>query len=309
MKHTCCFESPLVSARTDKSGFSERNRFYRGWILFVVLLGIEVSVEMGIASKGSTAEHSSQVLPLLEKQFETFRGTSFRLTSAVGTQMPLIEQSEMPAIEKHQGPLNIEPTKSPTKAFLYSALVPGSGQLYIGAKRGYLQIAVDAGLLAAYFITRSNAQSLREDYREQVRDHVIFEGPTKFDDWDPIEDFEHATLFDNWHNVYTDNNGEPLDRVGKWYWEDRKAFKDESRKTHDSPQRMVAKQLRLDANDKFQLAKTFLGIAILNHVVSAVDARIAAKSYNKKHRSFELNLQTSFSPRNVQSQLVLQKRF
>jgi hypothetical protein len=65
----------------------------------------------------------------------------------------------------------------------------------------------------------------------------------------------------------------------------------------------------MDANDKFQLAKTFLGIAILNHVISAVDARIAAKSYNKKHRSFELELQTSFSPYNVQSRLVLQKRF
>ena len=158
------------------------------WILFVVLFGIEISVQMGIASKGSTTEHSFQVLPPLEKSHETFRGTSFRLTSAVGTQMLLTEQSEIPAIEKHQGPLNLETTKSPTKAFLYSALVPGSGQLYIGAKRGYLQIAADAGLLAAYFITRSNAQSLREDYREQVRDNVVFEGPTKIQDWDPIED-------------------------------------------------------------------------------------------------------------------------
>ena len=67
--------------------------------------------------------------------------------------------------------------------------------------------------------------------------------------------------------------------------------------------------MRMDANDKFQLAKTFLGIAILNHVVSAIDARIAAKSYNKKHSSLGLALQTSFSPQNIQSQLVLQKRF
>ena len=57
------------------------------------------------------------------------------------------------------------------------------------------------------------------------------------------------------------------------------------------------------------LAKTFLGIAILNHVVSAIDARIAAKSYNRKQSSLGLDLQTSVSPHNVESRLVLQKRF
>lgn len=289
MKHTCCFES----------------RCYRGWILLVMLFSIEISMQMGLASKESTVQSSSQRFPLSEK----FWGTSFRLTSATGAQILPAKQSEIPSIEGQQSALNLEPMKSPTKAFLYSALVPGSGQLYIGAKRGYLQIAAEVGLLAAYFITRSSAQDLREDYREHVRQHVIFEGPTKFDDWDPIEDFEHATLFDNWHNVYTDNNGEPLERVGKWYWADRKAFKDEKREKPDSPQREVAYQLRMDANDKFQSAKTFLGIAILNHVVSAIDARIAAKNYNRKQSSLGLDLQTNISPHSVESRLVLQKRF
>ena len=293
MKHTCRFES----------------RFCRCWILLIILFITGIPAQMGIASKEATVEHTSPILPLLDNSSENLQTTSFRLTSALGTQTLPAEQSEIPVVQSPQKPLNLEPIKSPTKAFLYSAIVPGSGQLYIGAKRGYLQIAAEVGLLAAYFITHSNAQSLREDYREHVRDHVIFEGPTKFDDWDPIEDFEHATLFDNWHNVYTDNNGEPLERVGKWYWEDRKAFKDDERKIHDSPQRIAALDMRMDANDKFQLAKTFLGIAILNHFVSAIDARIAAKSYNKKHGSLGLDLQTNFSGNNIHSQLVLQKRF
>ena len=282
---------------------------HTAWILLVVLIATGIPGQVGIASKEPVIEQNYKILSLSEKSSENLRGASFRLISALGTQTLPTEQSEMPAIEDRQRPLNIEPKKSPTKAFLYSALVPGAGQLYTGAKRGYLQIAAEVGLLAAYFIIRSDAQSIREDYREHVRNHVDFEGPTKIHQWDPIEDFEHATLFDNWHNVYTDNNGEPLERVGKWYWEDRKAFKDEERKKHDSPQREVARKLRMDANDKFQLAKTFLGIAILNHVVSAVDARIAAKSYNKKHSSFGLDLQTTLSSYGIQSQLVLQKRF
>lgn len=279
------------------------------WILCVVLFGIGISVRMGFASKELTAEQSSPVLPLLEKPPETFQGTSFRLSSAVGTQILVTEQSEFSTIEKHQGTLNPQPIKSPTKAFLYSALVPGSGQLYIGAKRGYLQIAAEVGLVVAYFITRSSAQNLREEYREQVRDNVVFEGPTKIQDWDPIEDFEHATQYENWNHRY---DSEPTRaRTGKWYWKrDGDAFKDRpADEVPASEARLEAFETRMDANDKFQLAKTFLGIAILNHVVSAVDARIAAKNYNKKYRSLVLDLQTSFSPQNVQSQLVLKKRF
>ncbi|RKU08298.1 hypothetical protein C6502_15760 [Candidatus Poribacteria bacterium] len=279
------------------------------WILFVTLFGIGICVRMGLASKEPIAKQSSPVLPLLEKPPETFQRTSFRLSSAVGTQIQVADQSELSAIEKHQGPLNLEPIKSPTKAFLYSALVPGSGQLYIGAKRGYLQIAAEVGLVVAYFITRSSAQNLREEYREQVRDNIVFEGPTKIQDWDPIEDFEHATQYENWNHRY---DSEPTRaRTGKWYWKrDGDAFKDRpADEVPASEARLEAFETRMDANDKFQLAKTFLGIAILNHVVSAVDARIAAKSYNKKHRSLVLDLQTSFSPQNIQGQLVLQKRF
>ena len=238
-----------------------------------------------------------------------FGGTSFRLISALGTQTLPTEQSEISSIEGYQEPTNLDPIKSPTKAFLYSALVPGSGQLYIGAKRGYLQIAADVGLLAAYFITRSNAQSIREDYREMVRDNIVFEGPTKIDDWDPIEDYEHATQYENWNHQYDSETTRA--RTGKWHWKrEGDAFTGRpAKEVPDSPVRLEAFELRMDANDKFQLAKTFLGIAILNHVVSAIDARIAAKSYNKKHRSLELDLQTSFSPHNIEGLLVLQKRF
>ena len=279
------------------------------WILFVVLLGIEISAQMAIASKRSAAERSFQVLPVLEKSPQTFRGTSFRLISALGTQTLPTEQSEIPAIEKPQGSLNLEPTKSPTKAFLYSALVPGSGQLYIGAKRGYLQIAAEVGLLAAYFMTRSSAQSRREEYKDLVRDNIVFEGPTRIDYWDPIEDFEHATQYENWNHPY--DSEATRARTGKWHWKrDGEAFKDRpAKEVPASERRLEAFEMRMDANDKFQLAKTFLGIALLNHVVSAIDARIAAKSYNKKHSSLGLDLQTSFSLQNVQSQLVLQKRF
>lgn len=279
------------------------------WILLVALLATGLSGQMGIASKEPSVEQNYNILPLSEKSSENFRSTSFRLISVLGTQTLPNEQSEIPSIEGRQGALKLEPTKSPTKAFLYSALVPGSGQLYIGAKRGYLQIAAEVGLLATYFITHSSAQNLREDYREQVRENIVFEGPTRIDNWDPIEDFEHATQYENWHHPY--DSEATRARTGKWHWKrDGEAFKDRpAKEVPASEARLKAFETRMDANDKFQLAKTFLGIALLNHVVSAIDARIAAKSYNKKHSSLGLDLQTSFSLQNVQSQLVLKKQF
>ncbi len=210
-----------------------------------------------------------------------------------------------------------ETMKSPNRAFLSSLVVPGSGQLYIGAKRGYLFLAADIALLVGYFITHSDAENTRDEYRAMVKEHVIFDGPGTFETWDPIEDYEHATLFDNWHNVYTDNNGEPLPRMGKWYWDDRRAFKDEDRQgDHDSPNREEALRLRYDANDQFELARNLLGAVILNHAISAIEARIVATNHNKKKESraawfkpMDLDLRTTVLPAGVESQLVLRTRF
>ena len=213
-----------------------------------------------------------------------------------------------------------EPMKSPNRAFLSSLVVPGSGQLYVGAKRGYLFLAADIALLVGYFIAHSDAENSRDDYRNLVRDHVKFDGPGTFETWDPIEDFEHATLYDNWRNVYTVDpvdNDEPLSRTGPWYWDDRRAFKDEDRKgDSDSPNREEALRLRYEANDKFESARTLLGGVILNHAISAVEARIAAKKHNKKKDSrlmsfkpIDLDLRTTVLPDGVESRLILRTRF
>lgn len=237
---------------------------------------------------------------------------SFRLVSALGPrQLDVTQINGSMSIERS------ERLKSPNRAFLSSLFIPGSGQLYLGAKRGYLYMAAEVGLLAAYFVTRSDAENARESYREHVRKHVAFDGPSHFHLWDPVEDYEHATLFDNWHNVYNEHNGEPLERVGAWYWRDRQAFKDEDRgDNHDSDEREKALIWREEANDKFERARTFLGIVILNHVISAVEARISAKRSNREYsaqatvpRTIELDMQTTVSPSAAETQLVLRGQF
>lgn len=188
----------------------------------------------------------------------------------------------------------ISKLKSSNRAFAFSALLPGTGELYSNAKRGYVFLGAEGAFWAGFFLKRSKAQDVQDQYVAYVRDHVTFDekfGGGSFDKWN-MEDYEHATLFDNWRNVYTEEEGKPKESVGAWYWEDDD-FKDRTDERPESGKRQEALKLRTDSNKIFKTARRFAGFAIFNHVVSAIDARIAAKSYNKKLQGIKTSLQIS----------------
>ena len=265
-----------------------------------------------------TAVHASEMSPL----------TTFYLDSAIGKRFmengaanPSADAADLrPAMPPES------PRKSPNEAFFYSLILPGAGQLYTGAKRGYLYAAIEVGLFTTYFILRHTAANTRNDYRDLVRKNVIFDGLGSFDNWDLVEDFEHATQYDNWNHVYDSETTRA--RTGKWYWADLDpALKDE--KSIDIPVgsgsklRLESFDLRQKANNTFERARTFLGLVILNHVVSAVEARITTKRFNKqrmptgqvdnlkqgKFNAFEIDVQTNVTAGVLESTLVFRKRF
>jgi len=180
--------------------------------------------------------------------------------------------------ESHGAILSGSRPPSPDLAFLMSAAVPGSGQLYAGTKRGYAYLVAEAGLLVGYALTRRSAENQRDKYVQEVKAGVKFDGAGSFDSWN-MEDFEHASDFENWHNIYTDDGGQPVGRVGKFYWSEE--YKDydteQGDRIPDTPARLVALDLRLDSNDRFKSARRFVGVMLFNHLVSAIDARIAAR--------------------------------
>lgn len=234
--------------------------------------------------------------------------TNFYLDSALGTRT--LENQPITSTTVNN---NFAPRKSPNEAFLYSLAIPGMGQLYTGAKHGYIYTAAEVGLLVTYFVLRNSAMNTRDEYREVVRQNIIFEGPGNFEAWDPIEDFEHATQYENWNHVY--DSEQTRTRTGKWYWKDLDpSLKNERDSTieFDSKYRLDAFDLRQKANDRFQSARTILGLVILNHVFSAVEARITTKRWNAKQqqsRSFEIDLQTDMSKGALTTTLVLKKKF
>ena len=242
---------------------------------------------------------------------------AFALDSKLGTRS-LANQSAATMAASQE----LQPRKSPNEAFLYSLVIPGMGQLYTGAKRGYIYTAAEVGFLATYFILWNSGENTRDDYRDVVRDHVIFIGAGSFEDWDPIEDFEHAARFETWNHEY--DTKETQKRTGKWYWEDlnpadkNENHRDLEKRDLGSKYRLEAFELKEKANDTFERAKFFLGLAILNHVVSAVEARITTKRSNSRsqnpnsqarNRTFNIDVQTDSSTGAMTGALILRKRF
>jgi len=209
--------------------------------------------------------------------------------------------------------------KSTRKAFLFSAAVPGTGELYSGAKRGVLFAAAEIAFWTAYVVIHGRGEDIKEDYISFVDAHIVFEEDSpasSTENW-TLEDYEHATQSDNWHYVYTENNGEPLDRVGKFYWADLpEEMLDQSGdkpiEQSQSPSRVEAFSKRVSANDKFKQAKSYLGLVVLNHVISAIDARIAATMYNNRvsPTSTEISFHPTMSPSGYAgAYLVLRRPF
>ncbi len=203
--------------------------------------------------------------------------------------------------ETMTGSLQTHRLKSPSRAFLLSAAIPGTGEFYTGAKRGALFVAAEIAFWTAYFLSHGQAEDLKEDYVDFVDSHIVFEedSPVNSTETWTLEDYEHATQSDNWHYTYTDNNGKPIDRVGKYYWDDLpQDLIHESGEVplseSQSPARVEAYSKRGSMNSKFKLAKTFLGLVIVNHIVSAVDARIAAAIHND--RISQISLHPTVSP-------------
>ena len=242
---------------------------------------------------------------------------AFALDSKLGTRS-LANQSAVTMAESQE----LQPRKSANEAFLYSLVIPGMGQLYTGAKRGYIYTAAEVGFLATFFILRNSAANTRNAYRDVVRDHVIFIGAGSFEDWDPIEDFEHASQYETWNHPYDSEATQK--RTGKWYWADlnpdlkNEKHTDLEERDLGSKYRLEAFDLRQKANDTFERSKFFLGLAILNHVVSAVEARITTKRFNSRsqnpisqtrNRTFDIDVQTDSSTGAMTGALVLRKRF
>jgi hypothetical protein len=183
--------------------------------------------------------------------------------------------------------------KSPKRAFVYSLLIPGLGQRYAEshAIKTLAFLGIEVGLWMGYFNRHNKGNIATDDYEKYANEHWI-EGARSDDStlhtyWGWLA-WKDSTEDDFTHHLSDSKDQQYYEMIGKYdqfrggwddYWSDPLKF--DSVDFYTSPNRETYLNMRKDANDYYDLANKFLIFAMVNHLVSAFDAALAAKRYNK----------------------------
>ena len=211
------------------------------------------------------------------------------------------------------------PRKSPWLAGGMSVLVPGSGEFYAESywkAAAFFAIEVAAWALAYTYDKKGDKQTdFFQDYANvhwtvyryadwtvqhagEINANVdpkylqgVINEANKTVDWAKLNQLESA--LGNWysHNLPPHGEQQYYELIGKYEqfyqgWDDANfslpGYYDVA-KANLSPENQWYAGERGKANDYYTKASTFIAVAIVNHVISAIDAAWSAGSYNKVH--------------------------
>jgi TM2 domain-containing membrane protein YozV len=195
-------------------------------------------------------------------------------------------------------------TKSPAKAFLLSLAIPGAGEFYNEQRlKAGVFLAVDALLWTGYIVYHTKGSNREKEYKAYANTHYSWENYLIW--WADLPD---ENKDDYSHRMPVDDNNVPIfnheyyENIGKYDqfqvgWPDglnHPFIPGDSvySETYMPPERATYLDMRQQANDYFSNATTAVMVSIANHIVSAFDAAIGAKRYNKGVKQYSLDLKT-----------------
>ena len=187
--------------------------------------------------------------------------------------------------------------KSPLKAFVYSAVLPGAGQLYTGSK---LKAAIFLGLEALTWtgqIIYTGKGDDKTDEFNNFADTHWSEG--RYGDflernWDVRDDDSVLDLLGNprfTHHLPDTKTQQYYEMIGKYDqfvfgWDDIDTVAtppdSDNFTVAYSANRMDYEDMRHKANQMYDRATAALIATMTNHLISGIEAALAAKSHNKK---------------------------
>jgi hypothetical protein len=218
--------------------------------------------------------------------------------------------------------------KSPVKAMLLSAALPGLGELYAGSNRGYVFMGVEAVSWITYASFRSSSNSKEEEMFGYADEHFSIErfedlcvgqdGQSCADAASALNDFfrndkpEYYEIISKntiyragWGAVQYDNQPPPEDPESEAYriWvANFAAAQDNDFITYN--------KLRDDRNDLSRTARSMTVVALLNHLASAWHSFFLARGLQTgvgENMEMELEFEPSFA--HPGARLVLSRTF
>jgi hypothetical protein len=185
--------------------------------------------------------------------------------------------------------------KSLKRAFLYSLIIPGSGELYAGSKiKALLFFGLDVSFWALYFNYHGKGKDKEDEYEifadehwseDEYKQWLIDRYDITSDTatyWDPVK--QEWTYLS--HHLPDSKTQQYYEMIGKYEqfsagWDDWDTTSSEVSENRDS-----YLNLRRDSNDLLNKAKYSAMFSLANHILSAFDAAISVKRYNKKGERF-----------------------
>lgn len=184
--------------------------------------------------------------------------------------------------------------KLPKRALLFSALIPGAGELYA---KSYLKAAafflVEAGAWTFCGIYNKKGNEKEDEYQQFANEKW---NPMKWSSWyenipeDQRKSFTHASHMEELikENRKTQQYFEMIGKYAEFVvgWENvpsdltYEQILDYRRNQCEIADQYM--QLRAKSNDLFEKARTGTTIAMLNHLLSAIDAAWTAKIHNNR---------------------------
>jgi len=160
--------------------------------------------------------------------------------------------------------------KSSGKAFLYNLILPGTGHLYAGYKRGWAHLGVEGLTWFTYFYYHDRGITKENEFEAYADDHYAI---AKYDSLCNCETSDESETL---HRFYETNKQHYYEDIGKlenyWYgWDDYAGPEGPGPPYGDSANKNFYRGIRADSNNFLKNARYALVLGFVNRVVSAVD--------------------------------------
>ena len=184
--------------------------------------------------------------------------------------------------------------KSPVKAFIYSAVLPGAGQLYTGSKtKAALFFGIEALAWTGHVVYHGKGKDNTDTYQSFANTHWL-EG--RYSAWldehwgvTDDEDAYDGEFLVFGHHLPDTRTQQYYEMIGKYNqfvygWDDTGDIASSSGEPHPttySPLRIQYEGMRHDANKMYDRATASLFVMMANHLISGFEAALAARNHNK----------------------------